>query len=102
MPKAVVEERKVEEEALLSRETKELRMRGYHNKLASIGQGGSGRGGFDGRVQSGGKKNIGALWSITAKNTDHLLIRSLVRSHRSLVHSLAHFAHSLARGKVNF
>ena len=47
----------------------------------------------------------------------HSLVRSLVRSHRSLVrllqtarfaralrcaHSLAHFAHSLARGKVNF
>ena len=43
------------------------------------------------------------LWSETAKNTvlGHSLPRSLVRSHRSLVRSLAHFAHSLARGKVN-
>ena len=30
-----------------------------------------------------------------------MLVRSLVRSHRSLVRSLAHFAHSLARGTVN-
>ena len=31
----------------------------------------------------------------------HSLVRSLVRSHCSLVRSLAHFAHSLARGTVN-
>ena len=31
----------------------------------------------------------------------HSLVLSLVRSHRSLVRSLAHFTHSLARGKVN-
>ena len=30
----------------------------------------------------------------------HSLVRSLVRSHRSFVRSLAHFAHSLARGTV--
>ena len=65
-----------------------------------------------------------ALWSITAKNTDRStgpLARPFARSRapltrslapdcslrsrpplRSLVCSLAHFAHSLARGKVNF
>ena len=32
----------------------------------------------------------------------HSLVRLLVCSHRSLVCSFAHFAHSLARGKVNF
>ena len=32
----------------------------------------------------------------------HSLVRSSVRSHRSLVRSLTHFAHSLARGKVNY
>ena len=31
----------------------------------------------------------------------HSLVRLLVPSHRSLVRSLAHFAHSLARGTVN-
>jgi len=32
----------------------------------------------------------------------HSLVRLLVPSHRSLVCSLAHFAHSLARGTVNY
>ena len=74
------------------------------------------------RRRGGG--NDGALWSGTNKNRDvstgplarpfarspALLTRSLapdcsLRSRpplRSLVRSLAHFAHSLARGKVNF
>ena len=68
--------------------------------------------------------SLSPLWSKTAKNTDcstgslaHPFARSLapltrslapdcsLRSRpplRSLVRSLAHFAHSLARGKVNF
>ena len=32
----------------------------------------------------------------------HLLVYSIVRSNRSLVRSLAHFAHSLTRGTVNY
>ena len=54
---------------------------------------------------------------IETKVMGHSLVRSRIRSHRSLVrllrtarfaralrcaHSLAHFAHSLARGKVNY
>ena len=46
-----------------------------------------------------------ALWARTVKNTDCStgpLARPFARSLAPLIRSLAHFAHSLARGKVNY